>query len=52
MKHVARLIVGVLGGLSGDVRREVEELKGMQKEVTRVQADIEEALKTCKDDNS
>jgi hypothetical protein len=39
------LIVGVLGGLSGNVRAEVEELGRIREEARRVAMDIEEALR-------
>ena len=39
------LIVGVLGGLSGNVRAEVEELGRIREEARRVARDIEEALR-------
>jgi hypothetical protein len=39
------LIIGVLGGLSGNVRAEVEELGRIREEARRVARDIEEALR-------
>ena len=41
------LIVGVLGGLSGNVRAEVDELIRVREEVKRVRGDIEDRLKLC-----
>jgi hypothetical protein len=39
------LIIGVLGGLSGNVQAEVEELGRIREEARRVARDIEEALR-------
>ena len=44
-KGASGLIVGVLGGLSGNVRAEVEELGRIREEARRVARDIEEALR-------